>query len=167
MSASFVNKLTDVLIKIKAIGADERDAIAKNFKNRQKDNFGYFLLDEGIVSKQQLLRAYSLLYNLPPLDVQGFMFDHELVTSFPKDVLLEQEAIPVETDENIIIFCVSDPEKAGLEETLGEYTDSVIELQVGIGRDILDAIEDYFEDSPDEPDYEKLEEEDESMVDYI
>jgi hypothetical protein len=171
MSTNFVERLADVLIKIKALKPEERDAIAVNFKNRQKDNFGYFLLDEGLVSRQQLLRAYSLLYNLPALDVQGFMFDHDLVTSFDKDVLLEQEAIPVESDESIIIFCVSDPEKPGLEEELGKYTDSIVELQVGIGRDILDAIEDYFEDVPDEMLYDQMEEEikveEEDDVDYI
>jgi hypothetical protein len=171
MSSNFVDRLADVLIKIKALRPEERDAISINFKNRQKDNFGYFLLDEGLVSRQQLLRAYSLLYNLPSLDVQGFMFDHDLVTSFDKDVLILQEAIPVESDESIIIFCVSDPEKPGLEEELGKYTDSIIELQVGIGRDIIDAIEDYFEDVPDEMLYDEMEEEvqaeSEEDVDYI
>lgn len=167
MAQGFVDKLVDILIKIKALNKDEHDIIIKNFKNREKDNFGYFLLDEGLVTKQQLLRSYSLYYGIPSLDAQGFMFDHDLVTSFPKDLLLEEEAIPVETDESIIIFCVSDPEKSGLEESLAPYTDLVIELQVGIGRDIIDSIEDYFEDSPDVPDYDEIEEEDEDIVDYI
>ena len=161
-------QLINILIKIKAINQDEQDIIIANFKNYQKDNFGYFLLDEGLITRQQLLRAYSILYSLPSLDVQGAMLDHDLITSFEKEVLLEQEAIPVETDENILIFCVSDPEKPGLEENLGKYTDAVIELQVGIGRDIIEALEDYFEDVPEEEldEVKSLEEKDEDEDEF-
>ena len=47
-------QLINILIKIKAINQDEQDIIIANFKNYQKDNFGYFLLDEGLITRQQL-----------------------------------------------------------------------------------------------------------------
>jgi hypothetical protein len=83
---SFVQRLTTSLLTNQAITQKEADSLVTMFHDRAKGRVDNFLLDEGMVDREELLEALSDVYQVPSFDVNGYFFDHELLSMFPKDV---------------------------------------------------------------------------------
>lgn len=152
---SFVEGLTSILQKRKVVDTREAQSLKNLFKGTTKPNFDDFLLDEGLVEKDDLLNALAEYYQVPPFDVVGYFFDHAIVRMFPKEFLLSNELIPVERDENVLIVVASNPADPELLPRIGKYVSYDIQFCVGIRQDICDAIEEFFERSLTDVEYEK------------
>lgn len=149
---SFVEGLTKILVKRNAINAREADALKKAFRDSPKPNFDEFLLDEGLVDKENLLLALGDYYQVPPFDAVGYFFDHQLVRMFPKDFLRSNAIIPIEQDENIMVMLASNPADPNVLLRIGRYVSYDIQFRVGILQDIIDAITEFYDHSLTEPD---------------
>ena len=74
-------------------------------------------------------------------------FNHDLLVLFPKEVLLKYAVIPLESDGNMITFVTNNPDNTEMQTELAEYTSSEIYFSVGIYQNILDAVEEYYDES--------------------
>lgn len=148
MAQSFQHKICEVLVKNKVITEQESKDLQRDFKGRSKETFDEFLINEGIVTRDEILGALSEYYEVPPFNVVGFMFDHNLLLYFPQDFLLRHGAIPLERDENILVVVVSNPHNADLLPELSEYVSEDIRFCVGLKEDIIDAIMEFYEEPP-------------------
>lgn len=146
-SQTFAQRLTRSLVKLQYIDTQEASSILKLFHERSKSRLDYFLLDEGIISKNNLLAALADMYEIESFDARGYLFQHDLVTLFPKDFLLSQVCIPSSLEDDVLTMVVSDPEHEDFLQLAGQYVSYIIVPQVGIARDIIDAIEEYYEES--------------------
>ncbi len=171
---SFVQRLTTSLLADKAITKKEADSVVGMFHDRAKGKVDNFLLDEGLVDREQLLKALSDVYQVPSFDVHGYFFEHELLATFPKDMLISKGFIPLQVDEDILIVVASNPEDPELLDVIGHCVSYDVQFNVGVRRDIIDAIEEYYDASiilEDEDDYEDDEsfepDEDEDMAEDI
>lgn len=153
---TFVEKLTDILIKQGSITDKMGHDLKEQFYNRSKEAFDYFLLEEGLVSREDILKALSEYYQVPALDTEvpvsagddtGYFFDHNLLMNFPEDFLVENVIIPVRIDQDILTILANEPDKPGLREKIGEYSSYVTEFRVGLKQDIIDAIREYYDES--------------------
>ena len=144
---TFVENLCNILVRQGSVSEKEADAMKKDFENRSKDAFDYFLTSEGLVTKENVLKALSEYYGIPSVDVVGYFFDHDLVIDFPKDFLLRHAIIPMEMDQEILTVVASQPDMPGLLEDIGRLTKYDIEFLVGNKQDIIDAIEEYYDES--------------------
>jgi len=145
----FVEKLASILVKQGSIGENEAESMKKDFYNRSKEAFDFFLIDEGLVSKANILKALSEYYQVPAVDVVGIFFDHDLVRNFPKDVLLDYVFIPRESDHDILIVVANDPSDPKLLDNVEKYTSYVAKFQVGLKQDILDSIREFYDEPPE------------------
>jgi len=143
----FAEALCAILVKHKAISEAEGRALQRAFKGAQKEIFDDFLLDEGLIEEEDLLRALGEYYQVPPIDVTGYFFDTLLLRNFPKDFLLRNRIIPLETDEDILIVVASNPDNADLLSGIGAYATEDIQFRVGLGRDISDAVKEFYDKS--------------------
>lgn len=171
---SFVQRLTTSLLANQAITQKEADSLVAMFHDRAKGRVDNFLLDEGMVEREDLLKALSTVYQVPFFDVNGYFFEHELLHTFPKDVLIAKGIIPLQVDEDVLIVVASNPEDAELLDVIGHSVSYDIQFNVGIHRDIIDSIEEYYDQSvilDDEDDYEDDEsfenDEDDDMAEDI
>lgn len=171
---SFVQRLTTSLLANQAITQKEADSLVAMFHDRAKGRVDNFLLDEGMVEREELLKALSSVYQVPFFDVNGYFFEHELLHTFPKDVLIAKGIIPLQVDEDILIVVASNPEDPELLDVIGHSVSYDIQFNVGIHRDIIDSIEEYYDQSvilDDEDDYEDDEsfedDEDDDMAEDI
>lgn len=144
---SFVDKLSDVLVRMKIISQVEADSMKKDFEDTSKESFDNFLLSQDLVSKEDLLHALSEYYQLPAFDVVGYFFDHDLLLNFSKDFLLENAIIPVELDGEMLLLVASDPTLPGLRDKIAEYSSYEAEFNIGLKQDILDSIQEYYDES--------------------
>lgn len=157
---SFVQRLTTSLLANQAITQKEADSLVAMFHDRAKGRVDNFLLDEGTVEREDLLKALSDVYQVPYFDVNGYFFEHELLHTFPKDVLISKGIIPLQVDEDILIVIASNPEDPELLDVIGHSVSYDIQFNVGLRRDIVDAIEEYYDQSIIIDDVEEFDDED-------
>jgi len=149
---TFTRSLSEILERHKVVSKDEVIAMEKAFENSEKAQFDEFLLDEGLVDENDLLKALAEHYQVPSFDVVGYFFDHNLLMKFPKGFLLREAVAPVEIEENILSVVASDPSKEGLESRIREFVSYDIVFMVGLKRDICDAVKEFYDRSPSEVD---------------
>lgn len=142
----FITRLADALVKLKVFSEQEADSLIKEFQGRGKGRIDDFLIDEGIVDRETLLKALQIVYNIVPFDVRGHFFNHQLLLFFPKDFLLNKGIIPLDVDAEIMTVVMSNPEDEETLDTLGRYVSYNVNVFVGISRDIVDAIEEYYDE---------------------
>ena len=144
---TFAQGLCDVLVKQKVVTEAEGRALARAFKSSEKENFDDFLLEEGLIDENVLLRALGQYYQLPPVDVTGYFFDTQLLRNFPKDFLLRNRIIPLEMENDFLTVVASDPDNADLLSAIGAYTSEDIQFRIGLGRDITDSVKEFYDKS--------------------
>lgn len=145
---TFAQALCEVLVKQRVVSEAEGRALARAFKSSEKENFDDFLLEEGLVDENVLLRALGQYYQLPAVDVTGYFFDTQLLRNFPKDFLLRNRIIPLEIEDDFMTVVASNPDNQDLLPAIGAYTSEDIQFRVGLGRDISDAVKEFYDKSP-------------------
>lgn len=141
----FVTGFLEVLVRLKIVKAQDADTIRSSFENSAKEQFVDFLLEEGLVDREDILHALSEYYQVPSFDVVGYFFNHNVLHEFPKDVMLRNLFIPIDRDENMLVVVASEPDNDELLKIIGEFVSYDIVFQVGIAPDIADAIKEYYE----------------------
>jgi hypothetical protein len=141
----FVDMLCNILEKDGAIKHGESQVIKKKYTIRSETRFEHFLLDQGLVSKEQLLNALAKLFQVPSIDVMGIFFDHHLVRMFPKDVMRRDGFIPYMRDGDVLIVVARDPSNTALAQVIGDFVSYDVTFCVGIARDIDDTIQEYYD----------------------
>ena len=143
--ASFAKELTHILLKNKVVSDKEAFNLQKLFKESSKENFDDFLLEAGVVSKEDLLKALGQLYKVPAVDVDGYFFQTFLLHKFPKDILHRHAFIPMEADDDIMSVVASEPDDPRLLPLIGGFVSYDIVFRVGIRLDITDAISEFYD----------------------
>ena len=155
MKRTFVEKFTDILAEQGAISQQENKDLEKSFKASAKPNFVDFLLEEGLASKEEIVKALATYYRVPSFDAQGYFFDHQLVTMFPQLTLKRYGFIPIEVDEGMMLVLASDPHNPELLPIIGQSVSYDIRFRVGIYQDIIDAIDEFYDTAPTEDSYDQ------------
>jgi hypothetical protein len=170
----FVQNLADALIKLKVMAETEAQSLVKEFQGRTKGRIDDFLLDEGIIDRETLLKAFQQIYAIPASDVRGYFFNHQILLLFPRDFLIQKAVIPMDIEGDILTIVVSDPEDEETMSTIGNYVPYNVSVSVGIRRDIIDAIEEYYDEDlatadmhEQDNDVQETDEDDSDVVDYI
>lgn len=133
--------------KMDLLDEKKRKDLLKEFGNRSKDGFINFLLDEAYLSKHDVLTILSLVYKVPSFDTVGAFFNHDFIQQFPVDFMRSNSIIPYDEENDIMVVIAADPDQSGLVSRISEYTDAVIEFNVGLKRDIWDAIREFSDSS--------------------
>lgn len=144
---SFAHALCSIFEKKRLMSYEESHALQKAFKESSKEAFDDFLLEEGLMAKEHILKALADYYQVPAVDVTGYFFDHFLLHLFPKDVLHRNAIIPMVLDQNILSVVASEPDDPRLLPIIGRIVPYDIQFRVGIRRDITDAVSEYYDKS--------------------
>ena len=175
---SFVDCLCDIFEKQKLFTKEDIVALKKDFHDGSIDGFEDFLMEQGLIEKEDLLRALGIYYQTEAIDAEGFFFDHHLVTMFPKDEMLRNMFIPYEHDgdnEDVLTVLAANPNNPDLLSIIGKYVSYDIIVFVSLAGDIVDSVEEYYdkplyEVEPDEIDAEDARREEhpvETMIDEL
>jgi len=143
---TIVDGLCDIFEKKKILKHSEISTLKKKFEHSDL-TFEEFVIREGIIEKKYVLEALGELYEIPAIDVDGIFFDHHLVRMFPKDEMLRNIFIPYLHDGPVLVIIANNPRNNTLFEIAGRYVSYDVTCMVGLARDIIDAIEDFFDES--------------------
>jgi len=147
MSENFEVGFLRVLVELKFVTSEDAAKLLAAYNESDIDQFDDFLLSEGIVEHEHLLEALSEYFQVPSFDTIGYFFERHLLLMFPKDVLLRNEIIPLQVDENMMIMIAANPNNPDLLFEIGEHVSYDVRFHVGIGRDICDAIKEFYDKS--------------------
>ena len=170
---SFVDRFAEALVKNNFMKEAEAESLIQEFHGRAKGNIVSFLLSEGILEHEEILKALGSVYGTPSFDVRGHFFNHQWLLFFPKDLLIEKALIPLEVEDDLMTVVMSNPEDEDTIERLGEYVSYNVNVYVGIEEDIVDSVKEYYDEDvitaeTEEQDEESGNEEDDSdIVDYF
>ena len=168
MYKDIVQALCKILEKNGVLRHFDAVSLEKAFKDRSDITFEDFLLEEGITTKPELLIALGEFYEVPALDIEGELLEHQLVVMFPKDEMLRNFFIPYLRDGDVLQVVASNPNNATLSEIIGRYVSYDVTYMVGIARDISDMVEEYYDASITERELDVFEpaEEEEKKQDF-
>ena len=169
----FVSRISQALVKLKVMSATEAESFEKEFSGKSKGRVDEFLLDEGLVDRENLLKALQSVYNIPSYDVRGHFFNHQILMLFPRDFLVNKAVIPLDIENDILTIVVANPEDDETMGMIGDYVPYSVNILVGIRRHIVDAIEEYYDEDvatadiedEDSQEVDELTEEDSDIVD--
>lgn len=142
-----INRLCAVLDEHKTLKHPDIEVLMRDFQRQSDREFEDFLLEEGLVSKPDLLQALGEVYQMPAIDVEGIFFDHHLVRMFPKDVMLRHGFIPYQVDGDILIVIASEPDDPMIPVIAEKFVSYDVTCFLGVKRDIDDAVEEFFDKS--------------------
>jgi hypothetical protein len=165
-SELFIRELTHILIKNGALAGGQEQQLDEAFKKSSQENYEMFLLEEGLVEPDVLLKALSLCFKVPSFDVTDYFFERFLLQFFPKEFLRNNAVIPVELDEDILVVVAANPADQSLAEKINEYVSHDIQFCVGIYQNILDAVDEFYERAPTEVENDGDDVEDEEQEEY-
>ena len=141
----FVKEISKILAEQGTVSEGEALAMQDAFERVSQEAFDQFLLDEGLVDEDDLLKALSEYYQVPAFSVGAYFFDTRLLRMFPKSFLLRNALIPVERDENMLIMVAAHPSDENLLPKIGEHVSYDIRFHVGIYGDICDAVKEFYD----------------------
>lgn len=142
---NFVTDLSDILIRRRVILPEEAKVYQAQYEASDLDSFEDFLLDQGRVSKEEILEALGDFYKVPWIDLGGILMDPDLVRNFPKDFLLRNEIIPITLEEDFLTVAAAHPDDETLLPKIGQFVDADVRFQISLPRDITDIVEENYE----------------------
>lgn len=144
---SFVEAFSNILIQQHLLQKQDTHLLAQEFTNRDDVTYEEFLLEEGLVEKEDLLKAMSQYYGVPAVDVLGEFFEHYLIHLFPKDVMLRWGFIPHYRDNDTLFVIAANPTHPDLPWIINQYIFHDISFRVGFLSDIRETIEEFADTS--------------------
>lgn len=165
----FIEKLSSVLEQEKMIPLGSSQDLRRLFKKRAQGTFEAFLLEEGLISRPNLLKALSLVYQVPAFDVVGAFFEHELLLKFPQNFLINNCCIPLEVvNDELLVMIAARPDDESLYTQITQHVSYAIEYMVGIEADIIIAIHEFYEPPLTVADsFEHMDEEEQTQLEDI
>lgn len=142
-----IDQLCEILQKNKALSAQDAQGLKHAFADRSGSSLAEFLLQDGLVEKKDLLQALQEYYKTNAVDVTGLELNHHLVHMFPKDVMLRNIFVPWDREGDVLSVIAADPRDPQLPEIIGQFVSYDVAFVAGLAREIIDAVEDYYDES--------------------
>jgi hypothetical protein len=140
-----IDELSAILARHNKLKFIDVQGLRKSFNDQEDLTFEDFLIEQGLISKADLLQALSEYYGVSALDVIGEFFDHYLLRLFPKDILLLHYFIPYAREADRLFIVAAEPDDPHLPVVIGQYITHDINFMVGIGSDIHETIEEFYD----------------------
>jgi hypothetical protein len=147
--SDFFEGISAILTNRRYITPEDMINLEREFHTLSDRAFEDFLLESGMVEREDLLEALSQYYGVPQLDVTGAFFDHQFLRLIPINIMLRHLVIPYHRDEgsDFLWVIAADPNDQHLLYVLGKYVTHNINFMVGLPQDIRDAIREFYDQS--------------------
>jgi general secretion pathway protein E len=99
-----------------------------------------YLLDEGLLSAEDIAMALSLQLNLPIIDLRRHAVQPEALSLVPEEYASQHNLIPIDIVDDALVVVMADPTNIQVQEDLRARAKKLIQPAVGIPADIREAI---------------------------
>ena len=138
MSAPPEKKLDEILVDAGLLTREQLGQATEKAGNLRL-LLGY-LLDEGLLSAEDVAMALSLQLNLPIIDLKRHAVQPEALSLVPEEYARQHDLIPIDVVGDALLVVMVDPTNMQVVEDLGALAKKLIRPAVGIPGDIREAI---------------------------
>jgi len=138
-------RLGELLVRGKAISQEQLDIALTRQKGSGK-KLGEFLIDEGMLTEDNLAQALSEQLGLEMVDLQNTLIDKTAVNLIKSDVLKKNKVFPIgfaEGSFNRLKLAMADPMDYNAQDDIAIITNFQIDPVVATNRSIMIAIDEY------------------------
>lgn len=122
-------ELPDILREEGWVTPDQLKAVIAG-RGGERRGIGHYLVEKGIITEEQLMRASAKLYDLPFTDLSDLRPDMELISSIGQELLEKYRFVPISRQGDQLTVALADPGNVILLEELQRVTGSHIEPRV-------------------------------------
>ncbi len=139
MAESLRQKVVDLLVETKGIDRAKLDKIVESARARGK-SLGSALVEEKVISQQDLLATFSKGLGLPPINLSRYAIDASLAEVVPERIARQYRLIPVSRLGKRLSVAMEDPFNILALDDLSMLTTFEISPVIASGADIDQAI---------------------------
>jgi len=104
----FDKRLTRLLSKHGLFKEDEAAGLLERCVGEKKA-LSEIVIEDGIVSERDLIAAVSSEAGLPPIDLENYSPDEDVLAAFPQELAKANEVLPISKLDNILTLAVANP----------------------------------------------------------
>jgi len=101
-------KLGDVLLDLNFLSSEEIEAAVERSMTKRL-RLGELLVNEGLISEEQLAQALASQYGLPYVNLEGYTLDSDLSKYLPERIAKSYSLLPVHFEDGLITLVTHDP----------------------------------------------------------
>src|SRR6266403_6089562 len=132
------------LVRERNLLSAEQDREIEEEHERTGKSLSQVMIDFGLVSEEQLLRAVAEHLNLEYISLEDIDIDKAVLRIMPSSVARMYRAVTVSITGNIVTVAVMDPYNAQLVGELSFILGKDVQLAVAPSKQIEEAIQRYF-----------------------
>ena len=136
-------KLGEILVKQKVV-APEKMALAFEEQKKSKLRLSNVLIQMGMVTDSQILRALSEFYKMQGIDLASFEGNEEVTRMITRDFCEKNLIVPIQKAGDTLVVALSDPGNIFVLEDLKFITRSKIQPVVATEASVAAAIERFY-----------------------
>ncbi|MCG3171872.1 MAG: Type II secretion system protein E [Myxococcota bacterium] len=137
------NRLGELLIRENLITPQQLNK-AMQLQKERGGRIGFHLTEMGAIDEEKLTNFLSKQYNIPPIDLQQFDIDKDIIKLVPRDVAEKHMVLPVNRAGQSLILAMSDPSNIYAIDDIKFLTGYNVEPVVASEAAIRRAIGQYY-----------------------
>ncbi len=140
---SLKGRLKEILIGSHVLKEEEFDKVLKEYK-ASGGEFSQILVQRRLISEERLKLLLTEGLNLPPVDITHLKIDPQVIQSFPKDLAIKYQVIPISKAKDHLILAMADCLNIFAIEELDIFKGLKITPILSHPADIAKALEEHY-----------------------
>lgn len=138
----------DILIDAGLVTRDEVEAAMAVQQDGRKKRIGELLIEGGLINEAQLLSALATKFGMRFVDLENQIPSLDALAAIPSPLANQLQVLPLQVRKGTLVVATAVPNDPTIGDSLRLTTNRPIELVVARSRQIAQAIERYYPDSP-------------------
>ncbi len=144
-------RIGEILIENKGVSKEAFDR-ALLLQQEERKRIGEILMKEGLIKEHDLLYALSIQFNIPYFKkLEGNGVDSAIISKIPINFAKRNKLVPIEVKGGKMIVAIADPINIQPLDDLRVLFDFNIESVISSEKEILNAINRYYEQASNSP----------------
>lgn len=137
------NKLGAILLEMGRIDRKQLEC-ATRLRNERKEPLGKILVDEGIVSEEEIMEILAYQLGIPHVDMERYYIEPGIIEIVPEGLARKYNVIPIQRYKDVLVLAMSDPTNIYAIDEVKLISDMQIQPAIASRREIITAIEVYY-----------------------
>ncbi len=145
-----MKRLAQVLVELRILKPEQAKAVLEEQKRNRKDELmGKIALDMNLLTEEQLVEALGVQMSMPTISLQGVQLPQKVLEKITPQMAQMYRIVPLKFDEDTLTIAMADPQNLAVRDELRTLLGFNIRGVVASERDVLAAIEKYYNEEAD------------------
>ncbi len=138
-------KLIEILLSSKRLTQEQLDKAFQIQRQKSGVSLRKILVEEGFITENELLSLLSQQLKIPPISLSKYKIDPQIINLIPERIARQYHLIPISKIGNTLTVSMSDPLNIFALDDLKTLTQCEIDPVLSTDKEILEAINKYYQ----------------------